>query len=117
MNLSTTSVNSVATSNSPEEAARKFQLAVSQGLAELIADAMGKAVNGMTAATTPNPAIAGWEKLIKGIGMQMVWEGISDVMKPMPVTNLQTFCPYPAGSAIHVAAGNVSVGISIGISF
>jgi len=112
MNLSASSVTALSAAKSPEEAAKIFYAEASRGLSVVIADAIEKALNSvhMTAA---NPAIAGWEKLIGGCGIQLAWESPS-IRKPLPLTQISCFAPYAPSMPINTLG--VGVGVSVGIS-
>lgn len=115
MKLSTTSVTALSAADSPEEAAKIFYDAVSRSLAVAMAEAVEEALNSVKSAAT-KPAIAGWEKLIGGCGLHIMWQSPS-VMKPLPLMQVACFAPYPASMPVHAAGVGVSVGISITGSF
>lgn len=101
----TATMNAAAT---PEEAYKIFAGAVSKGLGDLVADALSKALAASSVAAA-NPAIAGWEKYVQGIGMSMVW-GTPGYKSPPTV--LASFSNAVIGAAAkpNLAGGSITVG-------
>jgi hypothetical protein len=112
MELSTTSVNVMASANSPDEAAKIFLGAVSQGLAAVIAEQLGKAVNNASASSANASAIQGWEKLIGGCAIALEW-ATPRVINPAPLTRVLAFAPYETQS---ITPFGVSVGVGINVT-
>ena len=112
MNLSASSVTALSAAGTPEEAAKIFYREASRGLAIVIAAAVEKAINSANPAAA-SAAIAGWEKLIGGCGIQLAWESPS-VLKPLPLTQVSCFAPYAPSMPINTMT--MGVGVSVGIS-
>jgi hypothetical protein len=94
-----------ALGGTPEEAAKIFMKAASQGLAQVIADGLVQALGetvGDGGGTPPD-----WTKLVKGCAVKLDWE-------TPPNTPVQTAIAFAGNEA---ALGGVSVGISISATF
>ncbi len=115
MNFSAASVTALSAATSPEEAAKIFYAEASRGIAVVIANAVEKAINSAKPSAA-NAAIAGWEKLIGGCGVQLAWESPS-IPRSLPLTQVCCFAPYAPSMPINTMDVGVSVGISITGSF
>jgi hypothetical protein len=90
---------------SPEEAAKIFMKTASQGLAQVMANALVQAVG----ESVGGGAAPDWTKLVKGCAVKLDWE-------TPPNTPVQTAIAF-ANTDAAPALGGVSVGISISASF
>ncbi|WP_236765502.1 hypothetical protein [Agrobacterium tumefaciens] len=117
MIISPSYVNAMSTAGTPEEAAKIFYAAISKGLAALVAEALSKSVAAHTPAAT-DAKIAGWQKLIGGVAMHLVWESPA-ILNPIPLTQIACFAPYGPEMQDNVGAMgvNVSIGVSVSASF
>lgn len=108
MQVSATSIAAMSAARTPEEAYKIFADAASEGLTKLLAEALAKALGSASVATT-NPAIAGWEKLVAGIALDMVWGTPDRVMPPSVKIG---FAPavLPAGANPTIAGGSITIG-------
>lgn len=101
--------------NSPEEAALAFKAAVTQGLAAVIADALGKSLKTKTGRTE----VKGWQAYVGGMHLDLAWA--KPPLTDRSLTQLTCFCPadLPEFSiASRTMAGfEVGIGISIKGSF
>ncbi|MBZ5759181.1 hypothetical protein LAV84_11085 [Rhizobium sp. VS19-DR104.2] len=113
MQLNTTSVNLMSASKTPEDAAKFFLGAVSQGLAAVVADALSKAVSNTVSISTKNASIVGWESMIGGLVMELAW-ATPLVVDAKPMARVTGYAPcVPAGT---VSSLGISVGIGVSIS-
>ncbi|WFS00119.1 hypothetical protein [Rhizobium tumorigenes] len=113
MQLNTTSVNLMSAAKSPEDAAKLFLGAVSQGLAIVVADALSKAVSTTVASATTSTSIVGWESLIGGLAMELAW-ATPALVDAKPMVRVIGYAPcLPAGT---VSSLGISVGIGVSIS-
>lgn len=108
MQLSAQTLNLISKAATPEEAYKLFAGAVSQGLGDLVADALSKAIGGASVAAS-NPAIAGWEKHVKGLAMSMNW---GTPGYKVPPTQLVTFSTGVLGANANpsIAGGSITIG-------
>ncbi|WP_246669639.1 hypothetical protein [Agrobacterium sp. B1(2019)] len=117
MIISASYLNAMSAAGTPEEAAKLFYAAVSRGLAAIVADALSQSVTAIAPAAA-GTKIAGWEKLVAGVTMQLAWESPA-ILNPIPLTQLSCFAPYAPQLQGNVEAMgvNVSVGVSLSASF
>ncbi|MDS7596216.1 hypothetical protein [Agrobacterium tumefaciens] len=107
----------MSAATTPEEAAKIFYAAVSKGIAFVVADSLSKAV-AAHAPTVADARIAGWQKLIGGVAMQLAWESPA-ILKPIPLTQIACFAPYgpELQGNVEPMGVNVSIGVSVSASF
>lgn len=105
----------VMAAKNPEEAAAIFKKLVSVGLAELIAKGIDASVQHIQASGA-NANIAGWETQIGGVVLDLVWDRVSDT-DTSPVRNISCFAPRLIPGAINASGVNISIGVSVGVSF
>lgn len=119
MNMSPAFNNMMTIASTPEEAVKIFYAEASKAMAEVIANAIGKAVStNLNTFTKSNSAIAGWENLIGGVHCGLTWTSPA-VIKPAPLSQLCVFAPYPAAmnSEAKTAGVTWSAGVSVSGSF
>lgn len=106
--LSAQTTTSIQQAKTPEEAYKIFAGAIAEGLGDLMAEALGKALGTVSAATT-NPATAGWENYVKGINMNVAFGTPGNTMPP---TMLNTFSPVVVGTsaAPHIQGATITIG-------
>ena len=90
---------------SPEDAAKLFIRAASDGLARVVADGLAQALQSIAGATVPPPD---WTKYIKGVAIELSWEtpGTS------PSQGLLLATPDPAVGSGGSALGGFGVSVS-----
>lgn len=108
-------VAALAAATSPEDMARKFKRAVSEVLAEAIANGIDQALGSAVTTFSNNPKVAGWEKQIGGLIGSLTWDRLGDA-DILPVTPIAVFAPRDTSNIVPLG-GSVNVGVSIGISF
>lgn len=117
MIISPSYVSAMSAATTPEEAAKIFYAAVSKGLAFVVANALSEAVASYKPAVA-DAKIAGWQKLIGGVAMQLAWESPA-ILKPIPLTQIAGFAPYgpELQGNVEPMSVNVSIGVSVSASF
>lgn len=117
MIISASYVNAMSAAGTPEEAVKIFYAGVSKALALVVAEQLSKAVGAYVPAAS-DTKIAGWDKLIGGVAMQLAWESPT-ILNPIPLTQIASFAPYaPELQGNAEAMGvNVSIGVSVSASF
>ncbi|WP_375284213.1 hypothetical protein [Sphingobium yanoikuyae] len=101
----------VTAASTPEEAAVIFKQAAAAALAQVMADALGKALGTQTFAA--NPALAGWQDFVGGVHFDFAWAkpALSSVR---PLTQITAYSPIIVNGAPSVHfLGGIEVGISI----
>ena len=108
MQLTALTTTAMTTASSPEEAYKIFAGAVSQGLGNMVADALAKAL-GATSLAAANPAVAGWEKYVNGIAMQMNW-GTPGFKAPSTVMTSFSNAVIGTSAAPSIQGGSITIG-------
>jgi hypothetical protein len=108
MVLTAKTTTTMQQAKTPEEAYKVFAGAMAQGLGDVIADALGKALGAMSTAAV-NPAIVGWEQYVKGMNMAVAF-GTPGNNVPPTVLNTFSTSVIGAGAAPHIQGGSISIG-------
>ena len=117
MQIAASTINTLASAASPEDAARIFIGTVSQALAQVMADSLSNALNAAVPATAGNPAIQGWQSMVGGLAVAMDWSSAT-IIKPQPIVRVANFCAYTGAAAGYNPLGvNISAGVNITASF
>lgn len=72
--LSDAQLTTLQSANSPEEAAQRFVDIVTREMAQIVVDALDKALPQAIKTLGPSPAIEGWQNSIGGCAMTLNWE-------------------------------------------
>jgi hypothetical protein len=107
MEISTKSVNAMKKAKTPEDAYKIFAGAVSEGLNQLMADALAKALS-KASVTVSSPSIDGWEKLVRGIGFQTNWGTPGLIAPPSSMTLFSS--SLLTSAAPSIMGGTITVG-------
>lgn len=108
MEISIQAIDAMKKAKTPEEAYKVFAGAVSEGLSQIMADALAKALSSASTAASI-PSIAGWEKLVKGIGFQTNW-GTPGLIAPPSVTTIFSSAMLSSSAAPSIKGGTITVG-------
>lgn len=111
--VSAATINTLTNAGTPGEAAQAFLDAVSRGLAAVIAEKLGEVLTATVNASAANANIAGWNNLIKGASIDLVWERPQLGLAPAQIC---AFAPYTT-DGVNALGVNVGIGINISASF
>ncbi len=108
MEISAKALDVMSNAKTPEEAYKVFAGAVSEGLGQLLADSLAKAL-GAASVASKNQAIEGWEKYVKGMTMQCIW-GTPGFRSVPSVSITSASSVIGANSKPSIQGGSITIG-------
>lgn len=100
----------VMAAKTPEEAAVVFKEAATAAMAQVLTEAIAKAMG--TRPFADNPALAGWESFVQGLHVEMAWAKPA-LKSTRALTQVTAYSPL---KAISGGVGQSLLGFEVGIS-